>query len=73
MKSLLLDESNLYKAAQSLSAARFNPPTFRVMGTSVPSTVTQKGRELASGILKKIGGAGEKITGVVPNIPPTIA
>lgn len=61
IKSLLLDESSLYRAAQPLSSARANPPTFRVMGTSVPAGITQKLRDLGSGVLKKLGLGAEKI------------
>lgn len=49
VKELLVDESNLYKAASSLSGARANPPTLRFMGTSVPASVTQKARDLIGG------------------------
>jgi len=67
MKKVLLDESNLYKAASPLSAARANPPTFRFAGTSVPAGVTQKGRDLAAGALRVPGQIGEKLSA------PTIA
>jgi len=52
VKGLLTDESNLYRAAQSLSSARNNPPTLRVMGSSLPAGVTQKARETVSGALR---------------------
>lgn len=61
MKQLLLDESNLYQAAQPLASARVNPPTFRAAGTSVPSGITQKLRDLGSSILKKLGLNVEKL------------
>lgn len=61
LKNLLLDESNLYKAAQPLSSARSNPPTFRVAGTSMPSGVTQKLRDLGGSLLKKLGIGAEKL------------
>jgi hypothetical protein len=61
VKGLLQDESNLYKAAQPLSSARSNPPTFRVMGTSVPVSVTQKLRDLGGSLLKKLGMSAEKL------------
>lgn len=61
IKELLVDESNLYRAAQSLSSARANPPTFRVWGTSVPASVTQKLRDFGSGLLKKLGLSAEKL------------
>ena len=57
IKTLLTDESNLYKAAQSLSSARVNPPTFRVMGTSVPAWATQTGRDVIGGVFGKTGQA----------------
>lgn len=62
-------QSNLYDAARSLSAARANPPTFRMMGTSVPASVTQKARDLASGALNTTGGAFQAL----PPISPTLA
>jgi hypothetical protein len=61
VKNLLLDESNLYKAAQPLSSARSNAPTFRVMGTSVPAGITQKLRDLGSSVLKKLGLSADKL------------
>lgn len=62
MKTLLTDESNLYQAAQSLSAARFNPPTLRgPTGVSIPAGFTQKLRELGSSTLKAIGVTLDKI------------
>lgn len=61
MKTLLVDESNLYQAAQSLSSARYNPPTFRVAGTSVPANLTQRLRDMGSDLLKKIGVNLEKL------------
>jgi len=72
IKELLLDESNLYKAAQSLSTARSNPPTFRLAGTSVPAWATQKMRDAASTALRTVGDMGEKVTGVVPNLPSSV-
>ena len=59
IKELLLDESNLYRAAQPLAAARFNPPTFRVAGTSVPASLTQKLRDLGQAVFRKLGLAQE--------------
>ena len=66
IKELLLDESNLYRAAQPLASARFNPPTFRVAGTSVPASLTQKLRDWGQAILKGIGIGLEKIPNEVP-------
>lgn len=70
VKSLLRDESNLYRAAQPLSSARANPPTFRVMGTSVPAGITQKLRDLGSTVLKKLGIGAEKLpqSGQLPQL-----
>lgn len=59
VKKLLVDESNLYKAAQSLSSARVNPPTFRIAGTSVPAFATQAGRDIV-GKTTKIAGKSLK-------------
>lgn len=57
VKGLLTDESNIYKSAQSLSAARSNPPTLRIAGTSVPANVTQTGRDIAAGAINLAGKA----------------
>lgn len=66
MKTLLKDESNLYKAAPSLSSARSNPPTFRFAGTSVPAAVTQKGKDIAAGAMR----TGASVTGTpLPSMP----
>ena len=80
LKSLLTDESNLYKAAQSLSSARVNPPTQRIMGTSAPTFVTQAARDVASGALGFAGKGIDKITKAVesalsqiPEATPEIA
>jgi hypothetical protein len=61
LKQLLLDESNLYKAAQPLSSARFNAPTLRGFGTSLPARVTQFLRDIGSNTLKKLGIGVEKL------------
>ncbi len=61
MKALLTEESHLYQATQSLSSARYNPPTFRVAGTSIPAGVTQRLRDIGSDTLKKIGVNLEKL------------
>lgn len=55
VKKLLKDQSNIYAAAQSLSRARANPPTLRVLGNSLPAAVTQAGRDIGSATLR--GGA----------------
>lgn len=80
LKSLLTDESNLYKAAQSLSSARSNPPTLRIAGTSAPGFVTQAGRDIASGTLSFAGKGIDKVTKAVesalsqiPEATPEIA
>lgn len=68
VKQLLLDESNLYKSAQSLSSARANPPTMRAFGTSLPRIVTQTGTDLAAGALRKTGQAAAGISNSLPEI-----
>lgn len=66
VKDLLRDESNLYKAAKSLSAARFNPPTFRVAGTSVPAWATTAGREAVKNTAREISkGLGKVPPGFI--------
>lgn len=72
MKKLLEMESNLYKAAPSLSSARFNAPTFRAFGTSVPGKVSQ-GLQDATG--KTITGVGNAMDSLpeLPNISPVIS
>jgi hypothetical protein len=64
MKELLSNESNLYRAAHSLSSARSNAPTLRFMGTSLPASATQAGRDVLSGGLNKTAGGLEKILNV---------
>lgn len=61
VKSLLIDESNLYQAAKPLSSARNNPPVLRAFGTSIPAGVTEWFRGMGSKTLKKLGIAAEKI------------
>jgi hypothetical protein len=68
IKDLLVDESNLYRAARSLSGARSNPPTLRVGGTSVPQVVTQGIRDVgAAG-----AGTASKVLSKVPGQLPSI-
>lgn len=69
LKKLLSDESNLYKAAQSLSSARSNPPTLRIAGTSVPQRVTQGGRDVATKSLKMGGKVLDGVGNVIPGNP----
>lgn len=71
MKALLKDESNLYKSAQSLSSARFNPPTLRAFGTSVPGGITQGVQDVAGRVITKTGELTSKVGGVLPQIPET--
>lgn len=67
MKALLKDESNIYNADRSLSAARSNPPTLRVMGTSIPAPVTQAARDITTNTLDAGGNVLAKTpTGVSP-------
>lgn len=68
MKTLLKDESNLYKSAPSLSSARSNPPTLRFMGTSIPAGVTQKGKDVLTDVLRR----GGKITSGVSDVATSI-
>lgn len=70
MKALLKDESNLFKAASSLSGARSNPPTLRGVGTSIPASAVQVGRDAASGILKGSAKKAEAIS-KIPNVSPS--
>lgn len=72
MKALLKDESNLYKSAQSLSAARSNPPTLRFMGTSIPANVTQKGKDVLGDILRASGKKVEGVSRTAANVPALI-
>ena len=75
MKTLLSQESNLYKAAPSLSSARFNPPTLRAFGTSIPGAVTQTGQDVAGRVMGSTGKILQKlpdITGVASTIAPII-
>lgn len=67
MKTLLRDESNLYKSAQSLSSARSNPPTLRAAGFSIPNFVTQGVRDVSSAALR----TGAKMAGgpILPKMP----
>ena len=71
LKSLLKEESNIYKATHSLSSARSNPPTMRFAGTSLPTSVTQKGSDLLTGILRKGAGVSKGLGGT--SISPEIA
>lgn len=70
VKGLLTDESNIYKSARSLSSARSNPPTLRVMGTSVPAPVTQAARDIAGGTLN---AAGKGIARTPGGLPPLVS
>jgi hypothetical protein len=60
MATLLTDESNLYKSARSLSAGRFNAPTERFMGTSIPAPIENAGKSKLVDILR--GGANKTKT-----------
>ena len=68
VKSILKDESNLYKAASSLSNARFNPPTLRVGGTSFPQFLAQPIRETGTKAFQKTS----KITGAASKLVPQL-
>lgn len=69
VKELLLDQSNLFKAAPELAAARFNPPTLRAAGFSVPGVVTQGMRDTGSGIMNQSG----RLLNALPEITPSTA
>lgn len=75
IKELFRDQSNLYKAAGSLSRARFNPPTLRAVGISIPQPVTEGGRRLAGAGLDVASKGINKLSNVVPevNINPSNA
>lgn len=71
MKTLLKDESNLYKAARPLSAARVNPPTLRFMGTSIPAPIENAGKSKLVDVLRgtanktaPISTVSQKVEGV---------
>jgi hypothetical protein len=67
VKERTLLQSALYDAAPSLSRARFNPPTLRVAGTSIPGQASQKAAELGGAALQKTGGA---MQGAAEALPP---
>ncbi len=69
MKELLKHESNLYKSAHSLSAARFTPPVARVFSTSLPSGLLQTAQDVTGRGLGKLGKFTEKVGTVMPNLP----
>jgi len=69
MKELLIDESNLYRAAHSLSSARFNPPTLRAFGTSIPGGVTQTATDTLGRATSAVGKSLEK----VPTVPGAVS
>lgn len=71
MKTLLKDESNLFKAARPLSAARSNPPTLRFAGTSIPAPIENAGKSKLADILRVgadktagVSNVASKINGV---------
>jgi hypothetical protein len=69
VKNLLLDQSNLFKAAPELAAARFNPPTLRAAGFSIPQVATQGMRDLGSGMMNQSG----RLLNALPEITPSTA
>lgn len=76
LKSLLRDQSNIYMSANSLSGARFNPPTLGAAGFSLPQIVTQKARDTAAGALRIPGKLSQGIDNMTSNIssalPPVV-
>ena len=71
MKKFLSQESNLYKAAHSLSAARFSPPTLRGFGgVSLPSGATGTAQDAVGRFLGTAGKKIETLGGVQNAITP---
>lgn len=73
MKELLQDESNLYRAAKSLYSARYNPPTLRAAGTSIPGVATQAATDVAGRTIVGAGKLIEKMPDVKGTVVKTIA
>ena len=71
LKQLLVDQSNIFRAASSLGGARFNPPTFRIAGTSVPASVSKGLEDMAGRKMQETGGILNKITESIPQGGPT--
>lgn len=61
MKRLLKMESALYKAAPSLQSARFNPPTLRALGISIPAEVTNTAKSAVGDVLEVAGKVMNKL------------
>jgi hypothetical protein len=68
VKTLTRQQSNLYDAAKSLSAARQNPPTLRLAGTSIPGAASQRGMS----ILGKGTSAAGKGLQDLSTLPPIL-
>lgn len=68
IKSLLRDQSNIYMSASSLSGARFNPPTLRAAGFSLPQVVTQKLRDATAGALRIPGKISQGTNNVINSV-----
>jgi len=64
VKNLTKQQSNLYAAAESLSRSRFNPPTLRIAGSSIPSDVTQRGADVVGRALQAVGGKTGNIAAI---------
>jgi hypothetical protein len=73
MKKLLSQESNLFKAAQSLSNARTNPSTQRLFGTSIPGEVTSTGKDWLGRFLGWSGKGTETLGGKIDSISPMMS
>ncbi len=66
VKNLTLQQSHLFDAARSLSPARFNPPTLRAGGFSIPSAVSQPVTDMAG---RGLQGAGQKLQNLGAVLP----
>lgn len=66
IKDLTVQQSHLYDAAKALSPARFNPPTLRAGGFSIPSAVSQPVTDIAGRTLQ---GAGQKLQNLSAILP----
>jgi len=71
MKVLLKDESNIFKSARSLSAARSNPPTLRIAGTSIPAPLVERGKSTLVDVLREAGNKTERFSNAGSTISNT--
>lgn len=68
VKDLTIAQSHLFDAAPSLSSARFNPPTLRAAGFSIPSKATIMAQSAAGSGLQKAGDLISKVETPFNNI-----